>query len=149
MLAESQAELPLPAEQVWQLAKMTTTQLYLSRRGFAYAAELPRVRQEGYEGEHRVRLFGLIPAWTHRQRFDRVDEVEHEILVRESGSPYRSGITACGSSRPDPHHAGSSTASSRARTCDASSDFMLGDPELHRRYCGACADARALSVNVT
>ncbi len=89
MLAQAKAEVPLPAARVWQLAKKTATQLYLSRSGFNYAAELPAVRDEGYEGEYRIRLLGFFPAWTHRQRFDRVDDASYEILVRESGGPYR------------------------------------------------------------
>jgi hypothetical protein len=88
MLARAEADLPLPAEEVWGLAKKTATQLYLSRRAFAYSAELPAVRHEGYEAEYRLRLLGVIPAWRHRQRFERVDDDRREIVVRESGGPY-------------------------------------------------------------
>jgi hypothetical protein len=89
MIARAEAHLPLPADEVWRLAKRTATQLYLSRRAFAYSEQLPPVRGEGYEAEQRLRLLGVIPAWRHRQRFERVDDDRREIVVRESGAPYR------------------------------------------------------------
>jgi len=89
LVACAEAQLPLSADEVWSLAKKTATQLYLSRQGFAYSAELPVVREQGYEAAHRLRLFGILPAWMHRQRFERVDEREREIFVREQGGPYR------------------------------------------------------------
>jgi hypothetical protein len=87
--ARAEAEIALSAEQVWSLSKKTATQLYLSRQAFAYSADLPAVRDQGYEGSYRLRLFGLIPAWTHHQRFERVDDRRREMVVRERGGPYR------------------------------------------------------------
>lgn len=89
LIAHAQVDVPLPAEEVWALTKKTATQLYLSRQGFAYSGALPAIREEGYEGTHRLRLFGVVPAWTHWQRFERVDDREREIFVRERGGPYR------------------------------------------------------------
>lgn len=89
LVARAEAELPLPVEDVWALAKKTAMQLYLSRQAFAYSADLPKVREQGYEASYRLRLFGVLPAWRHWQRFERVDDHEHEIVVRERGGPYR------------------------------------------------------------
>lgn len=89
MLAQAEAHVPLPADAVWELAKKTATQLYLSSEGFAYDTDLPPVRQEGYVGEYRVRLLGVIPAWRHWQRFERVDDDGRELFVCERGAPYR------------------------------------------------------------
>jgi hypothetical protein len=104
-VAGAEAELPLPAEEVWGLAKRTATQVYLSRKAFAYSGELPEVRQQGYEVSYRLRLFGIVPTWRHWQCFERVDERERELFVRERGGPYRvwnhrmrveaSGAAAC------------------------------------------------------
>lgn len=89
LVAGAEAELPLSADAVWELTKKTATQLYLSRQGFTYSGDLPAVREEGYEGAFRVRLFGILPAWRHHQRFERVDDQERELFVREHGGPYR------------------------------------------------------------
>ena len=89
MQARSSVDLPLAVEEVWRLTKRTPTQLYLSKQGFAYAADLPVERHEGYEASYRLRLFGRIPAWEHRQRFEVVDDERRELIVRESGGPYR------------------------------------------------------------
>jgi len=50
---------------------------------------MPPVRDEGYEATHRVMLFGRVPAWRHWQRFERVDDSEMTMLLRERGGPYR------------------------------------------------------------
>ena len=89
LVARADAVVPLPADRLWALAKRTATQLYLSRQGFSYGADLPEVRHEGYTGSHRLRLFGVVPAWTHTQRFERVSDEDREIVVRERGGPYR------------------------------------------------------------
>ena len=89
MSARAEVVVGVGAEALWDLTRKTATQMYLSRSTFTYDAELPDVREEGYEGEHRVRLFGLIPAWRHWQRFERVDDERRELFVRERGGPYR------------------------------------------------------------
>jgi hypothetical protein len=89
MLARAEVELPLAAEAVWQLAKKTATQLYLSRQAFTAADDLPAIRAEGYEGAYRVRLLGVIPAWTHHQRVERLDDRRRELVFEEWGGPYR------------------------------------------------------------
>ena len=55
---------------------------------FAYADDLPEIRDEGYAVETRVKLLGFIPAWKHQQRFVRVDDETREMLVKERAAPY-------------------------------------------------------------
>jgi hypothetical protein len=89
LVARAEVDLPLSADEVWRLAKKTATQLYLSRQAFAYSGHLPEVREQGYEASYRLRLFGIVPAWRHAQRFERVDDAKRELFVRERGGPYR------------------------------------------------------------
>jgi hypothetical protein len=88
-VAAATAEVSLPAEELWRLARRTATQLYLSGGVFRYAGTLPAIREQRYEGENRVLLFGSIPAWKHWQRFECVDDRDLHMLVRERGGPYR------------------------------------------------------------
>jgi hypothetical protein len=88
VIARSTAELPIPADLAWRIARKTSGQLYLNRFIFAYADDLPEIRNEGYTVETRVKLLGFIPAWKHQQRFARVDDETREILVRERAAPY-------------------------------------------------------------
>ena len=89
MTARSTADLPIPAELAWRIARKTSGQLYLNRLIFAYADDLPEIRGEGYTVETRVKLLGFVPAWKHRQRFARVDHEKREMLVEERAAPYK------------------------------------------------------------
>jgi hypothetical protein len=89
MTARATAELPISADAAWGLVMKTATQLYLSRGFFSYSDELPEHREEGFEMETRLKLFGKLPVWKHWQRFERVDHERREQLIDERGAPYR------------------------------------------------------------
>lgn len=90
MRVRSSSDLVIPQELAWTLLNRTAVQLYLSRGFFSYGEvdELPSRREEGYEADLRLKLFGWLPLWVHHQRFTRVNAEQHEILVEERGGPY-------------------------------------------------------------
>lgn len=88
-LARAAIELPIDTERAWSLLTKTAVQMHLSRGFFTYGDQLPAHRAEGFEAASRLKLLGVLPAWVHHQRFARVDDQDHELLVEEWGGPYR------------------------------------------------------------
>ncbi len=90
MIARAQRELPVSADIAWEMVQRSAVQMSISRGFFSYSDELPDVRVEGFRFATRLRLLGVIPVWTHRQRVARVDPRERVVELEESGLPYRS-----------------------------------------------------------
>lgn len=90
MIARAERELPVCADVAWTMVRSSTVQMRISRGFFSYGDELPEVRAEGFEFATRLRLFGMVPAWIHRQRVAVVDSGARTLVLEESGLPYRS-----------------------------------------------------------
>jgi hypothetical protein len=90
VIATSSRELPVSAQVAWEMLQKSDVQMRISRGFFTYSDRLPDVREEGFTFATRLKLFGSIPTWIHSQRLAKVDNIARELVMDESGLPYRS-----------------------------------------------------------
>lgn len=79
--------LGLPAHDVWNLVKKSSTLSFVSKGllRFGGAENFPVHWQQGVTLTSRLFLFGFIPGWKHTLFVEKVSDSDFELLTRESG----------------------------------------------------------------
>lgn len=91
MIARIETSLPTSAERVWQLLLKRDTFRYITRGALSFDGieHWPQQFAAGMTVTTRMRLFGIVPLWSHQLRLVQVDERERQLLSHEHGGLVR------------------------------------------------------------
>lgn len=91
MIARIETILPATAERVWLLLLKRDTFRYITRGAISFDGieRWPQQFAAGTTLTTRMRLFGVVPLWSHRLEVVRVDAQARELLSHEHGGLVR------------------------------------------------------------